>query len=124
MKTCFVSILLVTIFFTATATIAQQPVNINPPMGMHGKMPMSSMMMHDNMASMGEMLMQMGNALEQKKMSEVQRVECARYMQKLSEIMGSCAKDVELKTVETQKNEIIKLSKEWDYFKSQEFDSH
>jgi len=124
MKTYFVSILLVTLFITATATMAQQPVNTTSPMGMHGKMPMNSMMMHDNMASMGEMLMQMGNALEQKKMSDVQRLECARYMQKLSEIMDSCAKDVELKTVETQKTQIIKLNKEWDYFKSQEFESH
>lgn len=87
-------------------------------------MPAESAMMQENMASMGQMLIKMGNALEKHEMTAAQLKQCAMHMEKLSTVMMDSANDVKQQKVETQQKQIKKLSEEWNYFESGNFEDH
>ncbi|MFT5702643.1 MAG: hypothetical protein ACI8ZB_005567 [Desulforhopalus sp.] len=90
----------------------------------HGNMSMESSMMHNNMSSMGQLMQKMADTLNKQNMSAEQRRECATHMERLSKVMMECAHDQKLENVETHKKEIDNLTKEWNYFESEEFESH
>lgn len=90
----------------------------------HENMPMKSSMMHHNMSSMGQLMQKIANTLKTKNMTAEQLKECAIHMEHLSKVMMECAHDQKLENVETQKKTIDKLTKEWDYFESEFFESH
>ncbi len=90
----------------------------------HGHISMKSSTMHNNMSSMGELMQKISVTLKEQTMSVEQLKECAEHMERLSKLMLACAHDQKLENVEIQKKEIDNLTKEWDYFESQEFDSH
>jgi hypothetical protein len=90
----------------------------------HGNMSMESSVMHNNMSSMGQLMQKMADTLNKQNMSAEQRRECAEHMERLSKVMMECAHDQKLENVETQKKKIDNLTKEWNYFESEEFESH
>ena len=109
-----------------TSVSAQSSTTSSQTMKMenHGNMSMESSVMHNNMSSMGQLMQKMADTLTKQNMSAEQRRECAAHMERLSKVMMECAHDQKLENVETQKKEIDNLTKEWNYFESEEFESH
>ena len=113
-------VLFVSSAFAQSGTSSPQDAIMNH----HENMPMKSSMMHQNMSSMGQLMQKMANTFKTQDMSAEQLRECAIHMEQLSKVMMECAHDKKLENVETQKKEIDKLTQEWNYFESEEFESH
>lgn len=125
MKILLVSLVLASMSLSAiTLSVAQSNPASVPKMAMHDNMTMESSGHHENMAGMAELMMRIGNTLEKHKMTAEQHIECAKFMNKLGKIMMNCAADVELKAVNQNKDNIDKITKEWNYFESENFEDH
>lgn len=122
MKTLLLSFAVVSMSLIATLGMAQSTPGSTMEMPMHhDTMSMESSMNHQNMADMGQLMMRMSDTMKKHKMTEEQQVECARIMNKLAQIMMSCATDVKLKDVDKHKNEIKETTKEWNYFETRHY---
>lgn len=126
MKPLQIIIVISALALFVTSVSAQSGTSSTQTMKMehHDSMPMKSSMMHGNMSSMGQLMQKMANTLKTQNISAEQLRECAAHMEQLSKVMMECAHDQKLENVETQKKEIEKLTKEWNYFESEEFESH
>lgn len=124
MKNLLLSFVVVIMSLITTLGMAQSNSSSATKMPMHDNMTMESSMNHENMAGMGQLMMKMSDAFEKHKMTDEQRSECARFMNRLSAIMMSCAGDVELKAVEKHKDDIEKITEEWNYFEKGNFEDH
>jgi len=111
------------LFVTSVSAQSGPPSPQTMKMENHGNMSMKSSMMHNNMSSMGQLMQKMADTLNKQDMSAEQRRECAAHMERLSKVMMECAHDQKLENVETQKKVIDNLTKEWNYFESEAFES-
>ena len=123
MKT-LLSFVVVIMSLITTLGMAQSNSSSTTKMPMHENMTMESSMNHENMAGMGQLMMRMSDAFAKHKMTDEQRTECARFMNRLSEVLMSCADDVELKAVDKHKADIEKITEEWNYFERGNFEEH
>jgi hypothetical protein len=119
MKTTRIFCLFILIFgCNAGLSFAEaQPVTIE-------KIPEQIAMMQQNIASMSSLLMQMSSVLQEENLTGEQQKECGNYLGKIATSLMTCTQDMSLTGVAQQKKEIELLEKEWNYWESEDFESH
>ncbi len=88
------------------------------------KMPDQITMMQQNIESMSSLLMQMSLVLQKENLTEEQQKECGNYIGKIATSMKACTEDMSATSVAQQQMEIKKLEQEWNYWESEDFESH
>lgn len=81
-------------------------------------------MMQQNIASMSSLLMQMSSVLQKHNLTGEQQEICGDYLGKIATSLMSCTDDMSATSVTQQKIEIEQLEKEWNYWESEDFESH
>ena len=94
-----------------------QPITIE-------QMPDQITMMQQNIASMSSLLMQMSSVLQKEDLTGEQQKKCGNYLGKIATSMMACTEDMSATGVAQQKMEIETLKKEWNYWESEDFESH
>jgi len=121
MKTLLLSFVVFSMSLIATLGMAQSKPGSTAKMPMHDTMSMESSMNRQNMKDTGQLMKRISDTMEKHKMTDEQQIECAKIMNKLANTIMNCAADVELKDVDKHKNEIKEITKEWDYFQTQNY---
>jgi len=88
------------------------------------KIPEQIATMQQNIASMSSLLMQMSSVLQEQNLTEEQQKKCGDYLGKIATSLMSCSHDMDSAGVTKQKMEIDQLEKEWNYWESEDFESH
>lgn len=88
------------------------------------KMPDQITMMQQNIESMSSLLMQMSSVLQKENLTGEQQKECGNYLGKIATSLKACTEDMSTTGVAQQKMEIEKLEQEWNYWESEDFESH
>ena len=123
MKFSLILLVLISMSLFAIASCTQSNPASAPKIHMNDNMTMESLN-DENMADLGKLMMRMGNILEKHKMTDEQHIKCARFIDRLGKIMMMCAVNVDLKSVDKHKDDIKEITKEWNYFESEEFEEH
>ena len=88
------------------------------------KIPEHIATMQQNIASMSSLLMQMSSVLQKQDLTGEQQKKCGDYIGKIATSLMSCTDDMSSTGVLKQKIEIEQLEKEWNYWESEDFESH
>jgi hypothetical protein len=88
------------------------------------KIPEQIATMQQNIAAMSVLLMQMSSALQKQNLTVDQQKKCGDYIGKIATSLMSCTNDMNSVGVAKQKMEIDLLEKEWNYWESEDFESH
>jgi hypothetical protein len=97
--------------------VAIQPITME-------KIPEQIAMLQQNIASMSSLLMQMSSVLREQNLTGEQQRKCGDYLGEIATSLMSCAGDMSSTSVAEQKMEIEQLEREWNYWESEDFESH